>query len=573
MKKLLICVLLMIGIVPGISAQTMTFGKLPKKSELAIRPHSHSGNVRKAVSAPLTDPITDPKGEIVYYRKESAGTFILGSQLGMYKDEFPAIIVWGSDNTVYFKNLLSAFPAECYLKGTVDGNKITVAANQTIEYYESEGYGINFGVFKTEIGEENGQEVYQFKYAPEIESIEYKMDENGALEMVLPGKPFDGETPTEYVAAFYFTDDYSFTGYCDFYQKFVKEDIQFVTIPEGLTVQPYAYVDEYNYASLVEVARDEKYLYIRGLNSMLPEGTLKAKIEGNKAVISQNEYLGIYYDQYYITTKVLYDNPDYDPDAMDQDEQPFIMAPPLVGFELTIDDENKIIYADTEGVYLSFHCDDTDVFNSLGFYGIFELRYQDSYEGTPSNPVDLEYTTEFGMIQGFNDFFFTLSNFSTEGKVLDKDYLYYKVFVDGEALVFCQETGLNLVNQEVVMYAGVPFEVELMPYDFANYEDVYKWSENIFDIGIYLDGLTTIGVQTVYNYNNNRTYSDIVTLDIESGDITVTPSGVESITDNAVETVEYYRFDGLKVNRPEKGLYIKVERRADGSVKTGKVVL
>lgn len=556
----------------GVSAAK--FAPVPSKDSLSkerVRFQAPRSDIKRG-EAPITDPITDPKGQTVYYDKASAGTFVFYDMMEMYMDNFPATLVWGDDNTVYFKNLLSVFPSEYYIKGTVDGNVITVPTDQTIEYFDEEGYGINFGVLKTVPGFENGEEVYFFEYAPEIKEIQFVIGNDGRLTMQLPGAPFDGENPTEYVAGLYYTDDYSFTGYCDFYQDYKRMEIEFITIPEGLEILPYVYVDEFNYAQIVEVAFSPDYLYIRGLNSMLPEGTIKAKIEGNKATVAQNEYLGIYFDQYYIMTKVLYENPDYDPD--DESVPPFILAPGDVGFELTVDDTNNRIYADTEGIYLSFHAEENDFLSSLGYYGIFELKYQDTFTGTPSNPVSLEYTTDFAPYQGFNDFFFTLSNYSTDGKLLDVDYLYYKVLIDGKPLVFNQEEIYDLNNQKTIAYVGVPYEVELIPYLFDNNNDIFKYSDNIFDVGIYFDDFTTIGVQTVYYYDNTFTYSDIVTLNILTNETVVTPweSGVDTVVSDEIVSTEYYTLDGRKVLNPDRGLYIRVMKDASGRKHTDKII-
>lgn len=526
-----------------------------------------------AAPAPLTDIITDPAGTIVYYEKESAGTFVLNNFLAMYKDSFPAIIVWGNKNKVYFKNLLSVFPADYYLEGIVEGNTITMKTNQTIAYYEEEGYGINFGVFKTVRDLENGEEVVNFKFAPEVEEIEFTLNDDGGIEMVLPGEQFDGETPPEYVAGLYFTDDYSFTGYCDFSQTYERLELEPVEIPEGAEMLPYVYIDTYSYASIVDVAIFDGYLYIRGLSDMIPEGTIKAEIKGDKAIVNQNEYLGIYFDQFYIFTKVLYDNPDYNPE--DENSNPLIFAPKNVGFELTLDMERGVIYADTPGVYLSYHCDDSDFLNSLGIYGIFEIKYQSTFAGTPSNPVDLEYTTEYAPYQGFNDFFFTLSNFSTEGTLLDVDKLYYKVFVEGQPLVFCEEVLPNILGYDVIVYEGVPMKVELLPYNFNNNQDIFKFTNNAFDIGIYIEGLSSIGVQSVYFYEEEFTYSDIVTLDIETGQTTVTPgenAGVKSEFSDEILSTEYFTLAGQRVSHPDKGIYICKTTMADGTVKFKKIV-
>lgn len=520
-------------------------------------------------AATLTPIITNPKGQEINYNKEAAGTFKFYNSLSMYKDEFPATVIYGEGGKVYFKNIVSVFPDEYYVEGTIKGNTITVPMNQTIEYIEEEGYGINLGVLKTVPRMENGQEVIDFEYAEEIKSVSLTVAADGSMDLVLPGKPFDGENPTEYVMGFYYTDDYSFTGYSDFSQKYTKLDLQLIKIPDGAEIQDFAYVDTYNYASIVEVAFVGDDLYIRGLSSMLPEATLKAKISGNKAIIAQDEYLGIYFDQYYIFTKVLYANPDYDEN--DPDGIPFIFAPSDVGFELTIDPDRRRIYADKEGVYLSFHCDGDDFLNSLGFYDVFTLKYQETLAGTPSNPVALEYTTEWEPYQGYNDFFFTLSNFSTDGNVLDVDVLYYKVFVDGTPVVFKERKQENTLGEYVTVYPNVPIAVELLPYEFNNNEDIFKFGENAFGIGIYSKDVKTVGVQSVYHYNDEFTYSDIVTLDVETGEISV--SAVEEVYSDEVTASEYYTLDGRKVVNPDHGIYIRVDTLSDGHKKSEKIVM
>ena len=571
MKRLFMLLAAAAFIVPSAGAKAMDFSKLPSRSELKID-RSHRA-VKKQAGAPITPIITEPKGETVLYNKTSFGTFVMGNSMYMYTEDFPAEVTWDKGGDVYFKNLVSVFPDDYYLKGALSGNTITMPCNQTIEYIEEDGYGINFGVFKTEIEVENGHEVIDFVYAPEVESISFKLDNDGGMKMVLPGQPFDGENIPEYVAGFYYTDDYSFLGYSDFSQEYTKLALQQVRIPEGADVRQYVYIDSYNYASIVDVAFVGDDLYIRGLSSMLPEGTIKAKVNGNKAVVAQDQYLGIYYDMYYIFTKVLYANPDYDAENPDSGD-PFIFAPSNVEFELNIDSDRKTIYADKEGVYLSFHCDAEDFLNSLGFFEVFTLRYQDSFAGTPANPVNLEYNTQWAPMQGFNDFFFTLSNFTEKGNLLDVEKLYYKVFVNGEAIIFHEHEQENLLGQNATVYYGVPVEVQLLPYLFNNNEDIFKFSDNAFDIGIYRDDVETIGVQAVYYFDDVFTYSDIVTLNVETGEVTTDNSGVNSLEDDGeIVSTEYYTLDGRKVKNPDRGIYIRVDRTSGGMLKVKKEAL
>lgn len=563
MKKIFFLASLVI--LPALSASAVTVS--PKLSSRA-EPRKINKREVAGMQGERKMPET-PKGDLVYYNKEAVGTFVLGGAMMLYEDVFPAEVIWGADNKVYLKNLVSAFPDEYYVEGVLEGDYITIPTNQTVVYSDEDGYGFNFGVLKTGLDQDGDDAVYTFSYAPEISSIRIKVASDGSMEMELPGEPFDGETPPEYVAGIYFSDNYEFTGYSDFTQKYEKLEIKIETMPEDAEPRSFVFIDEFNYANVVEVAFYGHNLYIRGLNPMLPDGTLRATIEGDKAYIDQDEYLGIYYDLYYIFTKVLLENPDYDPE--DDSSEPFILAPADARFELNIDKDRNRIYADKEGVYLSFHCNENDFLNSLGYYGIFQMKYQSTFAGVPSNPVGLEYHTEWADIQGWNDFFFTLSNFSTDDLLLDADKLYYKVFVNGTPVVFEEKTIINLNGDEATAYEGVPIAVELMPYFFSNNEDIFKFNDNIFDVGIYTDDVATIGVQTVYYYDNVFTYSDIVTLDVATGEIT-TESGVDVVVSDEVEDILYYTIEGRRVSQPGSGLYIEVTRKVDGTISARKII-
>lgn len=567
MKKLmslLALALLMVG-----SAMAHTSAGMLRSADIAAGYTKAPARQMKA-KVPSRKATVPPKGNLVYYDKTAVGTFVLNGQMGLYEDIFPAEVIWGENGKVYFKNFISVLPDDYYVEGTLQGNIVTIPTDQTIEYFEEEGYGLNFGVLKTVPTTIDGEDVYIFQYVPEIKSIQIEVESDGTMSLILPGKPFDGENIPEYVVGVYYSDDHEFTGYSDFAQSYRKLDLQLVTMPEEAKIEKYVYIDEWSYASIVDVAFYGGYLYIRGLNSMLPEGTIRARIEGDKAYVRQNEFLGTYFDLYYIYSKVLYDNPDYDED--DQESQPFIVAPENVEFQLNISPDRHSIYADKDGVYLSFHCNENDFLSSLGYYGIFEINYQASFAGVPSNPIDLEFHTEWASRQGWNDFFFTITNFSTEGSYLDADKLYYKVFVNGEPLVFEQMDVIDLMGYPAVAYMGVPIPVELMPYFFNNNEDIFKFSDSAFDVGIYTDDVETIGVQSFYYFEEKFTYSDIVTLNVATGEVT-TESGVDPVVaDSPKVSVTYFTLDGRRVANPDHGLYIEVTRRADGSVSSRKIM-
>lgn len=517
------------------------------------------------------DIITDPKGEVQLYTKATAGTFVLQSQIEMYMDEFPSYVVWGDDNSVYFKDIISTAASDTYVKGTIEGDLITIPCGQLVAYVEAEGdypaYGVAVGVAKTMI---TGN-YYNFYVDTSVEEVVMKVNDDGTMELVLPGEPFDGEHPTDYVLCLYDTYEYEFFGFSDFYQFYTPEDYTPITMPGGYEPEQYVYIDDFDYASLVSVVNTGEYLYIQGLNPMMTDSVVRAEIRGNEAYIPQDQYQGIYMDMMYIFTKIYLDNPDYNPLFPDRD--PYIRAESDVEFKLTIDDETGVIRADTPGVYLSFQPDEDGYENAQFFLAEFILKYQEEKPASPALPTHLNWKTDLAYAFGYNDFQFNISNYSEEGNLLNATYLFYKVYVNGEPLIFGERLVTDLNGQTATAYEGVPGEQYWLPYDFSNFEDIYKLSISEFDIGIYEPEVETVGVQAMYLYDNQPYYSDVVTLNVETGETQIT-DGIEKIeVTPEVSKVEYYNLQGVKVTNPRHGIFVKRTTYTDGTVKSVKSLL
>lgn len=540
--------------------QTVTFGGK------TYRLGGIRGTAPQTRAASEDDVITKAEGVTKYYNKDTAGTFVFNGEMYQYMETFPGIAVWGEDNTVYIQDILSTMATGTYVKGTVNGNKITCQLGQVLEFYPEEGYGIMLVALETDVQED---EVF-FNYTTDITQFDYIVSDNGNLTLSLPGRQFDGEIPPQYVIGICYTDEPDlFMGFSDYTQDWELTDNVIMEIPAGAEVEQYVYVDEYEFATLVDVATVGNSLYIRGLLNVPTPVTLMATIDGNKAYVAQNQCLGIYYDQYFLYTRVLYDNPDFDPN--DDESLPFIWAPASATFTLNIDKENKIIEATEDGVYLSFQPDEEDYQNIAMILGKFRLTYQGTAAGTPANPTDLDFVTDRAYYYGYNEFSFVLSNHSTTGTLLDDETLFYKIFIDGEELIFQEEVGIDLLGRETVMYKGVPGQQLYMNSLFNNADDIFIWPPNIYFIGIYVDGVSTIGVQSVYFYDNQLTFSDIVTLDVETGEVT-TESGVETVKQSPVIKTEFFDLGGRRVQNPEKGIYVVKQTHADGTTTSTKIM-
>lgn len=518
--------------------------------------------------------IYNPNGNEKLYNKDSAGTYVFFGEMELYEDTFPSSVVWGDNDEVYVKDFLSTYTTDSFIKGKKTGNEIVFDCYQLIDYVIEDPYeyGVAVGVYKIEIDEV--KDTYEFKFDPSITQFSITVDKNGKLQLVIPGKPFNGKDVPEYTIGIYATDDGMFLGFSDFYQVYNPTDYETTRIPFGVETEQYVFIDEFDFASFVDVAYTDSYIYLKGLDPMVPEGVVKARIEGNKAYIAQNQYVGIYLGLNYIFTKIWYDNPDYDEN--DYNSPPYFMADPSVEFELTFNREEGWIASENPGVYLSFQPDQNSLANANCMIGSFTMRYQNTLAGTPSNPTHLYYLYKDNLVAyyGYADFQFNISNYSVEGTLLDENYLLYRVFVNGEPLVFRNEIVTSITGYPVEAYPGVPMPTYWIPYLFNNAEDISKWSSNQFDVGIYEPNVKTLGVQTLYVLPDHpATYSDIVTLDVETGEVTTSNTGVEQVTAAPVERTEYYDLSGRKVKNLEKGVYILKNIHSDGKVTTSKVMI
>ena len=50
-----------------------------------------------------------------------------------------------ADGTVYFKDFFSQVSADTYIKGTKEGNTITIPSGQVVYFFTSSGYGMRTG--------------------------------------------------------------------------------------------------------------------------------------------------------------------------------------------------------------------------------------------------------------------------------------------------------------------------------------------------------------------------------------------------------------------------------------------
>ena len=525
-----------------------------------------------------TDVITEAPGTPQLYSKDCGGTtysWLFGLQI--YERTYPAELYWDGDN-VYFPNPIFNPPyyGISYMHGTKSGDIIEVELPQTVIWYETEQYGYNLAVLK--LNENPSSDGSTYAWDETITSFSYKIGKDGSLTMVMP-EEFDGENLPKYVLGLIFTDadpdyDGQWIGFCDMYQTYVPFNDQQVTMPSGISPESYSLINgEYGYK--VKVAFDSNDVYFQGLSEEMPEGVVKATVvsedeDSGKMIlnIAQNQYVGIYNEETFVYTKNVYINPDFDPE--DENSIYILQAPEDQGYEMIFDKGNNTITPADDIYFLDFNSG-KDRISYISVLEPFYMIPQDEYAGTPKNPHTLLFDDTMTDSFGFMLFYFTLPCISTTGRMLDGECLYYSVFVDDEKVEFMEDEIVALNGYESQIYWDVKEPTDILPSWFDNWWDIAKLSPTDFRIGLYMEGITTVGVQSYYIYDDVTTESALITLNIETGEISGDDTSLGSISEAEVMTVEYFDLNGRRVTNPEKGIFIKKMNLSNGKQLVKKV--
>lgn len=198
-----------------------------------------------------------------------------------------AELMFSPDGTeVYIKDIISLYQAGTWVKGTIEGNTITVATGQPLLFnnrYETtvslhwcsyvEGVGFN-------------------KEA--TESITFTVDDDVIT--------LEGSNENLFIGVFW-DDDNQFVGYGDSETVWTYDAtyIPPVVLPDGVTPETWfisgKYVDdEYNeipFTRIGQVAISGNDIYVSGISEYLPSAWIKGTISGNTVTFAKMQYLGI----------------------------------------------------------------------------------------------------------------------------------------------------------------------------------------------------------------------------------------------------------------------------------------
>ncbi|MDE7346646.1 MAG: hypothetical protein K2N48_07900 [Muribaculaceae bacterium] len=489
-------------------------------------------------SVSMENIITSAEGEKVDVTMTTSGLTMSGIGLVEYNDKmYASHLVYGDNDEVYIYEIFSGLPTKSYVKGVKDGDKILIDLPQPIFYEFDPDLGFPEAYYMSILTMRDDW------YWPEEKST-LTLSIDAAGNMKAEGLSRDvilGVADND-------DDTWIGLGAWDLTISTTREDP--VTLPDGYEVTENFWTSVGNeYGWQVNFAQGGEEVYFQGLSERLPEAWVKGTVDYDDTTatvtIAQDQYVGEYMG-YPIFTKCVRTSVDDKGNVFLEDFMPSDYA-----FKLVWDFEEETMTAEDRNVLLVFNVSKGEI-SLLNDLMDMKLIRQDSFEGTPEAPYALKFEDAM-QEEGFSLFTFTLPAVSTEGDYLSLGDLGYVVYVDGEPWTFDAED------------YEIEESLEEIPWTFDKYWICKGYQSPVHTVAFFVEGITTLGVQTVYRYGGIETRSEIVTINVDELEYV---EGLDA--GDQVDKVTYYDLSGREISSPVNGIFLKVSRMSDGSIRTSK---
>lgn len=465
--------------------------KVDQKSKV-IKPES--GAKKRIARGTITgneDVITEqPAGTKVIYSR--SGSAYYPSLFGVYGTQVIGAlgtIVFGDNNEIYIKNIISQYATDSWFKGTINGDKVSINFPQKAFSYEGEDYYVDL----LKYDEANRT------YASSAELTTLELNYNASTKAIttpLRSDFFKGDLVIGLVDS-----ESAWVGYADFNMSYtVMTDVP-VEAPEGLETTTYSVTADGFEGTLAEVGFVGDEIYIQGIFPNLPDNWIKGTISGNKATFKSGQYIGpdevLGYHQYLVsaTAEQLWDDwyeEWYTEYSLSTDDITFDFDPAAK----TLSNSSPFLV----------NAGTTEV-NYAAVYDKAELKPFKEVAATPASPVWNE-VFEGGYPYYSSGYGWGYLSFNVETKDVDGNYilpdkLSYIIYtkVNGEV----KELELSYYDY---YYQEEPTMVEI-PYSYTDNYDI-EMSNNSRNVWIYVIGPEEFGLQTVYRGAGEERRSEIV---------------------------------------------------------------
>lgn len=424
--------------------------------------------------------------------------------------------------SVYFKTLFPMQYGELWVKGTIDGNTITINSNEVVgrESFTDEGTRYTYDL-------KVGEPIFDIMdNIIGVKDVVFKFDgERIYIE--------DDQKNPDHAIALYGEEDgeidlFDWT-FCDSFKPYTGPTEE-VAPPATADVKSYVYDYKDSHlnaaTTIARVAVDGNDYYFENLVPSIG-GWTKGVRNGNTISVSRAQLLK------------------FEPQILKIAGYRQSDGGRLSDFSFSIDDKGVITQADGDNQFIV--CYQTN--GSLLDYGrSFKLTpYDDSKALMPLAPYEV-HSVYYSELNQHGIEFYQVA-YDTDGNKLAPDQLGYYIYVNGERFTFTKE-----------QYPYLSWNsTEFIPYGYCddyNYGDIFN--DGVYNVVLfYIDDYETLGVQSVYRSSNVETRSGIITVD-KSNMVDELPDGVGNVQASPVNArPTWYDLNGRQLNgEPTHGVFL-----------------
>ena len=245
---------------------------------------TQSNNSRRAEAVDEHGIITAPaEGELKYYTREGYA-YYYNSGWKVTSQGGHAEVIECADGTVYFKNPVSRLTYGSYIKGTKNGNTITVPAGQPILYDAS---------YDATIDVKKGAFVSGTGFVPNEEQSDIVFTVNGNT-LTLEGT---SSSTYEVLGGFWSDDNSMQSGDAEtiltYDPEYTPASTDPIVAPAGLVTETWnTKID--GVVSTATIGFDNNDVYVKGLFADYPDAWIKGTIDGTTVTFAKLQFVGTY---------------------------------------------------------------------------------------------------------------------------------------------------------------------------------------------------------------------------------------------------------------------------------------
>lgn len=482
-----------------------------------------------------------PEGTSEFYNRSSQGFFVFFGNVFVSADAGACVeMVTTPDGRHYINNLISGLRLDAWMECEVDGDKITVAGGQPVFYYAEDDYEELYTIHAFDLYQDDESAWYM----PAQEDVySFSVSADGVISSVVKDNSqilglgyVDGDSPAEWVG--YGDFNFSMTPFSDT-AVLPDDDVARSAERWSLIAEGDAY--------FTNVAVDKDEVWLQGIYKNMPDAWVKLDRDGDKCTMPMSTYLGITSGHYVYCqpakTESVYD--DYYEQYVDQ----FVPSDSPVLFDFN--ESAKSLKAGEASVVFAYTLQDNPNWTPASSIKNPVIMHQERTPGTPPGaPKDLIDDDTYSDMMFIE---FTLEPFDTDGNLLDTSRLYYNLLVDDNLFTFYPD-----------QYTYLTEEITDIPYDFVDGWDIYVEGTKR-TVYYTTTGVDTWGIRAIYvEDDGSKVYSDITR-------IASAASAVKGIQGHAAAQVEYFDLNGIRVNNPGKGIFIRKAVDKDGMTSFSKI--